>query len=143
MIEQLVELHTFAVLPSVLLIDDLDAYVYDSAVAKSVLDVHIAKLCAIIHDSTNACARILKCPVHLCAAISKYDIDKTPYAMYFENAWNLRVLNENEDGRTLELAKRTKDNRVTDEIRQVFNYENFTDGSLILRRISEKFISCS
>lgn len=58
-IEQLVKLHTYAAVPSVLLIDDLDNYFNDEAV-KNVSFMHIARTCALISHSMKSCSRILK-----------------------------------------------------------------------------------
>lgn len=58
LIEQLVKLHTYAAVPSVLLIDDLDNYFNDESVKN--LFMHIARTCALISHSMNSCSRILK-----------------------------------------------------------------------------------
>lgn len=60
LVEQLVELHTFASLPSVLLIDDFDTYIAGYKESGMTQDVHIAKTCSLILDTMNSCARILK-----------------------------------------------------------------------------------
>ncbi|XP_025156360.1 uncharacterized protein LOC105186076 isoform X2 [Harpegnathos saltator] len=57
--EQLVKLHTYAAVPSVLLIDDLDNYLNDDAAGNDA-SAHIAKTCALIHHSMKSCARALK-----------------------------------------------------------------------------------
>ncbi|XP_070162869.1 uncharacterized protein [Polyergus mexicanus] len=57
--EQLVKLHTYAAVPSVLLIDDLDNYINDESI-KNDLFMHIARTCALISHSMNSCSRILK-----------------------------------------------------------------------------------
>lgn len=59
LIEQLMKLHTYAAIPSVLLIDDLDNYFNDEAV-KNVSFMHIARTCALIIHSMKSCSRILK-----------------------------------------------------------------------------------
>ncbi|OAD52742.1 SPARC-related modular calcium-binding protein 1 [Eufriesea mexicana] len=58
--QRLVELHTFASLPSVLLIDDFDTYVTGYKESEMTQDIHIAKTCSLILDTMNSCARILK-----------------------------------------------------------------------------------
>ncbi|EFN69624.1 hypothetical protein EAG_03689 [Camponotus floridanus] len=63
-IEQLVKLHTYAAVPSVLLIDDLDNYFNDEAV-KNVSFMHIARTCALISHSMKSCSRILKMNVYI------------------------------------------------------------------------------
>ena len=59
-IERMIELHTFASLPSVLLIDDFDAYINDYKESEISQDLHIARICSLIFDTMNSCARILK-----------------------------------------------------------------------------------
>lgn len=59
LIEQLVKLHTYAAVPSVLLIDDLDNYFNDESI-KNDSFMHIARTCALISHSMNSCSRILK-----------------------------------------------------------------------------------
>lgn len=56
----MIELHTFASLPSVLLIDDFDAYINDYKETEISQDLHIARICSLILDTMNSCARILK-----------------------------------------------------------------------------------
>lgn len=57
--EQLVKLHTYAIVPSVLLIDHLDNYLGDEAAGNDA-SAHIARTCALIHHSMKSCARALK-----------------------------------------------------------------------------------
>ena len=56
----LVQLHTFATLPSVLLIDDFDAYTGSYKESEVLQDVHTARTCSLILDTMNSCAQILK-----------------------------------------------------------------------------------
>lgn len=69
LVKQLVKLHTYAVVPSVLLIDDLDNYLNDEAAGNDA-SAHIARTCALIHHSMKSCARALKINVseasHMC-----------------------------------------------------------------------------
>lgn len=58
--EQLFKLHTYAAVPSVLLIDDLDDYLDSLEVAGNDLNTHIARICALILHSMKSCSRILK-----------------------------------------------------------------------------------
>lgn len=60
LMERLIELHTFATLPSVLLIDDFDTYINDYKESEVTYDLHIAKTCSTILDTMNSCSRILK-----------------------------------------------------------------------------------
>lgn len=62
-VERMIELHTFASLPSVLLIDDFDAYINDYKDNEISQDLHKARLCSLILDTMNSCARILKIDV--------------------------------------------------------------------------------
>lgn len=58
--EQLVKLHTYAAVPSVLLIDDLDDYLDDLETAGNDSNAYIARICALILHSMKSCSRILK-----------------------------------------------------------------------------------
>lgn len=60
LVEQLVKLHTYAAIPSVLLIDDLDDYLDDLETAENNSNTHIARICALILHSMKSCSRILK-----------------------------------------------------------------------------------
>lgn len=142
LIEQLVTLHTFAVLPSVLLIDDMDTYVKDS-VAQQQSDIGVARLCAIVQDSTNACSRILKSPVQLCVSTSARDIAKTPYPMYFSNIWHVRVVGDDENGQDIELSSDERNDDPIGRTRNVYKYRSLADRTLILREISERLVSHS
>ncbi|XP_078048338.1 uncharacterized protein LOC144475867 [Augochlora pura] len=57
-VQELIRLHTFKILPSVLLIDDFDAYIKDYEKTETMYDAHIAKTCALILDTMNSCSRI-------------------------------------------------------------------------------------
>lgn len=53
------KLHTYAAVPSVLLIDDLDNYFTDETIKNDSV-MHIARTCALIFHSMKSCSRILK-----------------------------------------------------------------------------------
>lgn len=59
LVEQLVKLHIYAAVPSVLLIDDLDNYFTNEAVRNDSF-MHIVRTCALIIHSMKSCSRILK-----------------------------------------------------------------------------------
>jgi len=60
-VEQLFKLHTYAAVPSVLLIDDLDDYLLDDkAPGNDDSRIRIARICALILHSMKSCSRILK-----------------------------------------------------------------------------------
>lgn len=57
--KRLAELHTFATLPSVLLIDDFDVYINDRYLSQTARTMKIAATCALIYDTMHSCAKIL------------------------------------------------------------------------------------
>lgn len=65
LVEQLFKLHTYAAIPSVLLIDDLDDYFDNLETAGNDSSIHIAKICTLILHSMKSCSRILKKDVSL------------------------------------------------------------------------------
>ncbi|KAK0080686.1 hypothetical protein PV325_013503 [Microctonus aethiopoides] len=132
--KQLVDLHTHSVLPSVLLIDNLHTYINDPQI-KEQEDVHIAKLCALLHDSINACARIKKTKLYLCASVIMNNIKQTPYHLYFNNIWNIDSKNV-ENVVNIELKQMS--GAVDSKMNRVMKYKQFQDGTLILNEILEK-----
>ncbi|XP_017885828.1 uncharacterized protein LOC108628432 [Ceratina calcarata] len=90
LMERLNELHTFHILPSVLLFDDFDAYVNDHKATGVMHSAHIARTCAAVLDSINSCARVLDMDVHVCAWSSSATNDISTYTIYFFNIWNVK-----------------------------------------------------
>lgn len=70
--EQLFKLHTYAAIPSVLLIEDLDDY-FDNEAPGNDSSLHIARICAMILHSMNSCSRILKKNVRKPLYVVSYD----------------------------------------------------------------------
>lgn len=130
LVERLVELHTFATLPSVLLIDDFDVYIDEHNESKSMRDVHIAKTCSLILDTMNTCARILKTSVYFCAWSSSAMSNISTYKIYFFNIWN--VTNE-EGGKTILLQKYSHD--ASTEKYPTYKYCKLQDGTRVLKQI--------
>ncbi|XP_076248063.1 uncharacterized protein LOC143187726 [Calliopsis andreniformis] len=130
LVERLVELHTFATLPSVLLIDDFDEYVKEYEKSKTMRDVHVAKMCSLILDTMNSCARILKMSVYVCAWSSSAMNDVSTYTIYFHNIWNVT---EEEDGKTILLQKYS--NEASTEKCPSYKYCKLQDGTRILKQI--------
>ncbi|KZC12102.1 hypothetical protein WN55_03183, partial [Dufourea novaeangliae] len=126
---RLVELHTFATLPSVLLIDDLDAYIKDYKSTEAMQDLHIAKTCAMILDTMNACSRILKQTAYVCAWSSSAMNHISIYSVYFFNIWNVT---DEEDSRTILLEKY---GRQTCEKCPSYRYCKLQDGTRVLKQI--------
>ncbi|XP_025156359.1 uncharacterized protein LOC105186076 isoform X1 [Harpegnathos saltator] len=125
--EQLVKLHTYAAVPSVLLIDDLDNYLNDDAAGNDA-SAHIAKTCALIHHSMKSCARALKINVHVCAWSSSVLIDGFLHTIYFRNVWKL---SEVEDGKAILLEGST----VGSPSKQSYKYLKFEDGMRVLQQV--------
>ncbi|XP_054013104.1 uncharacterized protein LOC128894975 [Hylaeus anthracinus] len=130
LVKRLVELHTFATLPSVLLIDDFDTYVNVHEKTKAMENVHIAKTCSIILDTMNSCSRILKTNVYFCAWSTTAMNNINTYSMYFVNIWNLT--NE-EDGKTILLEKYLHES-PTDKFPS-YRYCKLQDGTRVLRQV--------
>ncbi|KAK1125576.1 hypothetical protein K0M31_005936 [Melipona bicolor] len=130
LVDRLVELHTFASLPSVLLIDDFDAYTTNYKESEMSQDVHFARTCSLILDTMNSCARILKTNVYVCAWSSSAMKDICPYMIYFANIWN--VTNE-EESKTILLQKYTQ--TVPTEQCPIYRYCKLEDGTRVLKQI--------
>ncbi|KAF7994993.1 hypothetical protein HCN44_004465 [Aphidius gifuensis] len=130
LVEQLVNIHTFEVRPSVLLIDRLDTYIQiKDPKVKEQHEVHIARLCAIIHDSMNACSRLKKVQVHICVSVSPDNFKTNIYQHYFDSIWRFDKNNEG----IVELKKIKGDLDYQD----VFRYEKYVDGTVILNSVLE------
>lgn len=128
LINQLVEIHTFEIRPTVLLIDSLDAYIQDIPVKEK--EVHIARLCAIILDSMNACSRILKTQVYICAAVSSVTLESNPFSLYYDSIWQLKK----DKKEIIELKRIKGDSNYQD----VFQYEKYLDKTIVIKNIFQK-----
>ncbi|XP_018306261.1 uncharacterized protein [Mycetomoellerius zeteki] len=130
LVEQLFKLHTYAAVPSVLLIDDLDDYLLsdeapgDDDNSRS----RIARVCALILHSMKSCSRILKKNVHVCAWTSSSLINNFIQTIYFRNIWNLT---EKEDGKII-LVERCS---IRSSLEQSYVYYKFQDGMRVLQQI--------
>ncbi|XP_032684490.1 uncharacterized protein LOC116850381 [Odontomachus brunneus] len=127
LVEQLAKLHTYAAVPSVLLIDDLDNYLNDDAAGNDA-SAHIARTCALIHHSMKSCARALKINVHVCAWSSSTLIDNLLSTIYFRNIWNL---SEVEDGKAILL----EGSALGSPLKQSYKYLKFEDGMRVLQQV--------
>ncbi|XP_015604380.1 uncharacterized protein LOC107272097 isoform X2 [Cephus cinctus] len=128
LVEQLAELHTFTSLPSVLLIDNLDHYVEDDSIREQ-KDFHAARTCAFILDSMNACCRILKTEVHVCATVFASARRSAAYNIYFGNIWHLERCDEDKSI----LVKKAEGGCETRS--KSYKYSKFEDGTIILKEI--------
>ncbi|XP_017763737.1 PREDICTED: uncharacterized protein LOC108553380 [Eufriesea mexicana] len=128
--QRLVELHTFASLPSVLLIDDFDTYVTGYKESEMTQDIHIAKTCSLILDTMNSCARILKYNVYVCAWSSSGMNNICTYTIYFVNIWN--VINEKESN-TILLQKYSQETPT--EQCPSYRYCKLEDGTRVLKQV--------
>lgn len=128
LIEQLVKLHTYAAVPSVLLIDDLDNYFNDESVKN--LFMHIARTCALISHSMNSCSRILKMNVYVCVWTNSILINNFLQTIYFRNIWNLI---EEEDGKII-LVERFA---IGLSLKPSYKYHKFEDGMRALQQICD------
>ncbi|XP_011636182.1 uncharacterized protein LOC105426584 isoform X2 [Pogonomyrmex barbatus] len=126
LVEQLVKLHTYAAVPSVLLIDDLDNYFNDKAANDSI--THIAKTCSLILHSMKLCSRILKRNVYVCAWTNSILTNNFIQTMYFRNIWNLT---EEENGKVILLEKFS----IGSSLEQSYKYHIFEDGMRVLQQI--------
>ncbi|CAK9803578.1 hypothetical protein ANTPLA_LOCUS3700 [Anthophora plagiata] len=128
--ERLVELHTFATLPSVILIDDFDTYTNDYKESEVTQDVHIARTCSLILDTMNACARILKTNVYVCAWSTSGMKDISTYTIYFANIWD--VIDEKESNSIL-LQKYSL--QAPTKKWPSYRYCKLEDGTRVLKQI--------
>ncbi|XP_076297949.1 uncharacterized protein LOC143217488 [Lasioglossum baleicum] len=130
LVQKLTELHTFAILPSILLIDDMDAYIKDYGKTESMHDMHIAKTCALILDTMNSCSRILKNTVYACVWSTLATSDMRIYSMYFADAW---IATNEEETKTILLEQhghRSSSGKPTS-----YRYCKLQDGSRALKEI--------
>lgn len=127
LVEHLIKLHTYAAVPSVLLIDSLDDYLNDEA-ARNNTKMFIAKTCALILHSMNSCSRVLNMNVHVCVWASAVLIDDFPQTVLFRNIWNLT---EKEDGKVIVLEKFSGRSSVM----QSYKYRVFEDGMRVLQQV--------
>ncbi|XP_029164129.1 uncharacterized protein LOC114935454 isoform X2 [Nylanderia fulva] len=126
LIEQLVKLHMYAAVPSVLLIDDLDNYFTDETI-KNDSFVHIARTCALIIHSMKSCSRILKMNVYVCAWTNSILTNNFLQTIYFRNIWNLTE----EDEKIILLEKFA----IGLSSKQSYKYHKFKDGMRVLQQI--------
>ncbi|XP_015116241.1 uncharacterized protein LOC107040613 [Diachasma alloeum] len=135
LIELLVDLHSHHTRPGVLLVDQLDTYINHPKVTEQILNIHIAKLCAILHDTMNACSNVSKrhSNFHLLASVTPQNFEKSSYHLYFDQIWNL----EKENKKTFQLIR----SKNSSGPREVFKYQKLNDGTLILKKILEKLES--
>lgn len=129
LIEQLVKLHTYAAVPSVLLIDNLDNYFTDEVV-KNDSFMHIARTCALIFHSMKSCSRILKMNVNVCVWTNSILINNFLQTIYFRNVWNLT---EEKDGKII-LVERFA---IGLSLKPSYKYHKFEDGMRILQQICD------
>lgn len=127
-VEQLVKLHTYAAVPSVLLIDDLDDYLDDLEAAGNNSNTHIARICALILHSMKSCSRILKKDVHVCIWTSSRLVNNFIQTMYFRNIWNLT---EEEDGKVISMERLS----IRSSLKRSYVYHKFEDEMRVLRQI--------
>ncbi|XP_043801637.1 uncharacterized protein LOC122719682 [Apis laboriosa] len=130
LVERMIELHTFACLPSILLIDDFDTYIDDYKESEISRDLHIARICSLILDTMNSCARILKINVYICAWSFSGMNDICTYTIYFINIWN--VTNE-EESNTIFLQKYLQ--KAFTEQCPSYRYCKLEDGTRVLKQI--------
>ncbi|EZA61240.1 hypothetical protein DMN91_004863 [Ooceraea biroi] len=124
--EQLIKLHTYATVPSVLLINDLDDY-FNEESAENDLSTNIAKTCALIFHSMNLCSRVTKINVHVCAWTTSILTNNFLQTIYFRNIWNVT---EEEGGKVILLEK-----LFTTSSLESYKYDKFEDGMRVLQQI--------
>ncbi|XP_011860211.1 PREDICTED: uncharacterized protein LOC105557563 isoform X2 [Vollenhovia emeryi] len=127
LVEQLFQLHTYAAVPSVLLID-LDDYPDGLEAAGNDSSMHVARICALILHAMKSCSRILKKNVHVCAWTSSSLINNPIQTIYFRNIWSLT---ENEDGTVITVEKIS----IRSPVEQSYVYHKFEDGMRILQQV--------
>ncbi|XP_072750042.1 uncharacterized protein [Anoplolepis gracilipes] len=154
LIEQLVKLHTYAAVPSVLLIDDLDNYFNEEAI-KNDSFMDIARICALILHSMKSCSRILKMncfgklsrsatricnkkwggvchlkkiEVYVCVWTNSILVNNFLQTIYFRNIWNLI---EVENGKII-LVERFA---IGLSLKPSYKYHKFKDGMRALQQI--------
>ncbi|CAL1687606.1 unnamed protein product [Lasius platythorax] len=125
LIEQLVKLHTYAAVPSVLLIDDLDNYFTDETIKNDSV-MHIARTCALIFHSMKSCSRILKMNAYVCAWTNSSLTNNFLQTIYFRNIWNLTE----EDGKI--IVERVA---IGLSLKPSYKYHKFEDGMRALQQI--------
>ncbi|XP_071877276.1 uncharacterized protein isoform X1 [Bombus fervidus] len=126
----LVQLHTFATLPSVLLIDDFDAYTSSYKESEVLQDVHTARTCSLILNTMNSCAQILKTNVHVCAWSSSALQDICPYTIYFINIWSI---SDEKETNTVLLQKYMQE--APTEQCPTYKYCKLEDGTRVLKEV--------
>ncbi|KAL0127548.1 hypothetical protein PUN28_003072 [Cardiocondyla obscurior] len=128
LVGQLFKLHTYAAVPSVILIDSLDNYLNFGATKSDDSSTRIAKVCASILHSAKACSRVLKKNVHVCIWSSSNLINNFIRTMYFRNVWHLT---EKEDGKMIVVEKFP----VGSLLERSYVYHKFEDGIRVLAQI--------
>ncbi|KOC67461.1 hypothetical protein WH47_11640, partial [Habropoda laboriosa] len=128
--ERLVELHTFATLPSVILIDDFDAYTSDYKKSEVTQDVHIARTCSAILDTMNSCARILKTNVYMCAWSVSGMKDISTYTIFFVNIWDVT-----DEKKSNSILLKKYSHKAPTEKCPSYRYCKFEDGTRVLKQI--------
>lgn len=126
----LIQLHTFATLPSVLLIDDFDVYTGSYKESEVLQDVHTARTCSLILDTMNSCAQILKINVHVCAWSSSALQDISPYTIYFVNIWSIT---DEKESNTILLQKYMQETPT--EQCPTYKYCKLEDGTRVLKEV--------
>ncbi|XP_046606683.1 uncharacterized protein LOC124298557 [Neodiprion virginianus] len=127
LMELLVELDTFASLPSALLIDKLDNYA-EPTTWRGDYDVLLAKTCSFIIDAMNACSRILGKKVHVCASLRPETVGKVHF-VYFDNVWKFSIDNNLADPIiTLQKAFCTNGDRL-------FKFRSLEDRTVVLKQV--------
>lgn len=127
--KQLFKLHTYAAVPSVLLINDLDDYLLDDeAFGNDDSRTRIARICALILHSMKSCSRILKKRVHVCVWASSSLTNNFIQTMYFGNIWNLM---EKEDGKMISVERFS----IGSSLERSYMYYKFQDGMRVLQQI--------
>lgn len=96
------------------------------------MEVHTARLCTILHDSINACSRIQKNKVQLCASLNSTNLQNTFYHLYFNDIWYLKAIRENEEI-IIKLSRVSSD--LKDNTQRIFQYRKLQEGTLLLEKI--------
>ncbi|XP_011160156.1 uncharacterized protein LOC105196104 [Solenopsis invicta] len=130
LVEQLFKLHTYAAVPSVLLIDDLHDYLRNETSDNMDDSTRIARIYASILHSIKSCSRILKKNVHVCAWDSSTFTNNSIQTMYFRNIWNLT---EKEDGKVISVDRFSI--TLGRSFEQSYIYHKFQDGTRVLQQI--------
>ncbi|XP_012279224.1 uncharacterized protein LOC105699086 isoform X2 [Orussus abietinus] len=136
LMEQLVDLHKFEILPTVLIIDNLEHYASDPSV-KGHREIHIARMCTLILDSMNAVSKITNIDVHACASIDiEKDLPRSVYALYFDNIWEF-TRDQDKEG-TFWLKKMQVG--LSNACSMLYKYAKRQDGSVIFEKAMQETV---